>query len=158
MTISVQRENPRQADIASLLQLSDAVAASLYPDAYRRPLNPETLVVPGISVFVARSDDGIAMGCCVLFDGDEGTAELKRMIVDPQFRQRGVGQSLLQAVEAAAVARDIRLIQMEVGTRNTDGQSLYRKAGYRERGPFGSYKASPISLFFEKALGERPDT
>lgn len=61
-------------------------------------------------------------------------------------------------MEAVAVARKIRLIQMEVGTRNTDGQSLYRKAGYRECGPFGSYKASPISLFFEKAIGETSDT
>lgn len=158
MAISVQEENPRQAEIAALLRLSDAVAASLYPNAYRRPLDPETLAVPGISVFVARTDERIAMGCCALIDGHDGTAELKRMIVNLGFRQHGVGRSLLRAVEAAAVTRKIRLIQMEVGIRNTDGQSLYRRAGYRERGPFGSYEASPISLFFEKSIGERPDT
>jgi putative acetyltransferase len=42
---------------------------------------------------------------------------------------------------------------MEVGIRNTEGQALYRKAGYGERAPFGSYRPSPISLFFEKIIG-----
>lgn len=77
------------------------------------------------------------------------------MIVDQRFRQQGVGRALLQAAEAAAMSKGIRLIQMEVGIRNTDGQKLYRSAGYRERGPFGTYKPSPISLFFEKAIGEK---
>lgn len=155
MGLSVKVESPRQGDVEALLQLSDAVAASLYPGEYRRPLNPDTLSAPHISLFVARTDDLAAAGCCALFDGDDGTAELKRMIVDQRLRQRGVGKALLQAVEVAASSNGIHLILMEVGTRNTDGQNLYRSAGYRERGPFGSYKPSPISLFFEKAIGTK---
>lgn len=157
MILTVREESPRQDDVASLLLLSDAVAASLYPGEYRRPLNPEALSAPHISVFVARTGDLSAAGCCALFDDHDGTAELKRMIVDQRVRQRGVGRALLQAVEAAALSKGIRLIKMEVGIRNTDGQSLYRWAGYKERGPFGAYRPSPISLFFEKAIGENPD-
>ncbi|APO75067.1 GCN5-related N-acetyltransferase protein [Rhizobium etli 8C-3] len=153
--LNVRQENPRQDDVASLLLLSDAVAASLYPGQYRRPLDPQTLSAPHISVFVARIANLTAVGCCALFDDHDGTAELKRMIVDQRFRQQGVGRALLQAAEAAAMSKGIRLIQMEVGIRNTDGQKLYRSAGYRERGPFGTYKPSPISLFFEKAIGEK---
>jgi putative acetyltransferase len=152
MTITVREESPRQAEVARLLQQSDALAASLYPGEYRRPLNPETLDAPGISLFVARADDQTAAGCCALFDAGDGTAELKRMIVDPGRRRLGVGKALLQAMEAAAATGGIHLIRMEVGVRNTDGQALYRRMGYRERGPFGPYKPSPISLFFEKAV------
>jgi putative acetyltransferase len=154
--LTVQEESSRQQDVAALLRQSDAVAASLYPNAYRRPLNPETLAMPGISVFVARTEDGAAAGCCALFDLGDGSAELKRMIVDDRFRRRGVGQALLQAVETAAPRKGINRVLMEVGIRNTDGQALYRRAGFRERGPFGTYDASPISLFFEKTLAGEP--
>lgn len=149
----VAEENPLQPEIASLLRQSDALAAELYPGEYRRPIVPETLVGPGISVFVARID-GVVAGCCVLLDGGEGTAELKRMIVAADFRRRGVGVALLDAAEAAASARGIDTIRMEVGIRNTDGHALYRRAGYLERGPFGAYKPSPISRFLEKTLGQ----
>lgn len=150
--LTVQEESSRQEEVATLLRQSDALAALLYPNAYRRPLNPDTLDAPGIFVFVARTDDRVAAACCALFDLGDGTAELKRMIVDEGFRRRGIGKTLLHAVEAAARSKGIHRIQMEVGIRNTDGQALYRQAGYRERRPFGSYKPSPVSLFFEKSL------
>lgn len=155
--LTVREESPRQEAVAGLLRQSDALAAALYPGEYRRPLNPETLDRPGIRLFVARTAEGIAAGCCALFEEGEGWAELKRMIVDAGCRQRGVGGALLHAVEAAAVAQGIRRIRMEVGIRNTDGQALYRRAGYAERGPFGRYAASPISLFFEKVLTAESD-
>ncbi|WP_246735878.1 GNAT family N-acetyltransferase [Agrobacterium sp. a22-2] len=153
MELSVNIEDARQTEVEALLRLSDQVAEALYPGAYRRPLNPQTLSAPHISLFVARTGDRIAAGCCALFDNDDGTAEMKRMIVDPRFRQSGVGQALLQAVEATASLRGMDRLLMEVGTRNTDGQALYLRAGYTQRGPFGSYQPSPISLFFEKVIG-----
>jgi len=151
LELVVRQENPRQEEVAFLLRQSDALAARLYPGEYRRPLNPQALAAPGIALFVARLD-GAAAGCCALFEENGDTAELKRMIVGPDFRRRGVVTALLRAAEAAAIARGIRCIRMEVGIRNTDGQALYRRQGYSERGPFGTYKPSPISLFFEKAL------
>lgn len=66
------------------------------------------------------------MGCCALIERGDGTAELKRMIVDEQARHQGVGMALLQAVEVVASILGIHLIQMEVGVRNTDGQTLSR--------------------------------
>lgn len=122
------------------------------PGAYRRPLDPAALDKPDIRLFVARQD-GMAVGCCALMDLGDGTAELKRMIVSAEARGRGVGLALLLGAEKAAIAAGFARIRMEVGTRNTDGQALYRRAGYGECGPFGAYQLSPISLFFEKKLG-----
>jgi putative acetyltransferase len=31
---------------------------------------------------------------------------------------------------------------------------LYRRFGYREREPFGEYRADPLSIFMEKFLDE----
>ncbi|MEX2743420.1 GNAT family N-acetyltransferase [Rhizobium mongolense] len=131
--LSVREESPRQDDVASLLLLSDTVAASLYPGEYRRPLNPETLSAPHISVFVARTGDLSAAGCCALFDDHDGTAELKRMIVDQRFRQRGVGRALLQAVEAAALSKEFALSKWKSvsGIRMDKPVSLGRRQGAR---------------------------
>ncbi len=51
-----------------------------------------------------------------------------------RFKRRGVGRGLLHAVETAALRKQINRVMMEVGIRNTDGQALYRGAGFRERG------------------------
>lgn len=77
------------------------------------------------------------------------------MIVHQRFRGQGVGKALVHAAEAVALSKGIHRILMEVGTKNTDGQRLYRRMEYQERGPFGSYKPLPISLFFEKTIGEK---
>lgn len=151
---TVQREDPRQEEVAALLRQSDALAALLYPDEIRKALNPDTLAVPGVALFIARDEAKVAAGCCALLDIGDGEVELKRMIVGERFRRRGVGLALLRAVEDAATIAGIRWIRMEVGIRNTDGQALYRRAGYTERGPFGGYRASQVSLFFEKSLAQ----
>jgi putative acetyltransferase len=149
--LSVLREPPRQNDVALLLKQSDDIAAQLYPGEYRQQLDPRALDAAGIHVLVARIES-VAVGCCALIERGHGNAELKRMIVDEQARRQGVGMALLQAVEVTASILGIHLIQMEVGVRNADGQALYRRAGYSQRGPFGSYGPSSISLFFEKSL------
>lgn len=151
MAVTVQEETARQDAVAALLQQSDALAARLYPNEYRKPLNPETLSAPGIHLFVARQDS-VAAGCCALIELGDNAAELKRMIVNPRFRGQGIGMALLLTAEATAARLGIHLIQMEVGIRNADGQALYRRAGYQERGPFGFYQPSPISQFFEKPI------
>jgi putative acetyltransferase len=153
MMVSVRVETARQDNVAALLRQSDDVAALLYPGEYRRKLDPDALVGPGIHVLVAR-EGSVAVGCCALIDRGDGTAELKRMIVDAPARHQGVGTALMRAVETEAAKLGVGLIRMEVGIRNTDGQALYRRAGFTERGPFTPHKVSPISLFFEKVLGD----
>ena len=62
--------------------------------------------------------------------------------------------ALLQAVEVASFAKGMHPIRIEGGIKNTAGKALYRRAGYKGFGPFGSYKHSPISLFLERTLQE----
>lgn len=147
-------EPPKQAEVLDLLRQSDAYSASLYPVEGRRPLGVEALSAPSVHFLVARLD-GVAVGCCALIELGDGTGELKRMIVDEQARQQGVGRALLRAVEATALESRVDLIRMEVGARSTDAHQLYRRAGYRDRGPFGTHRPSPHSIFLEKQV--RPE-
>lgn len=152
--IAVRVETPLQEDVAALLRQSDAVAAALYPGAFRRAIDPQALAVPRTHVLVARVD-GAASGCCILFEQDDATAELKRMIVGDAFRRRGIGAALLEAAEAEAMRLGIATLRLEVGTRNEAAHAMYVRAGFAPRRPFGTYAASPISRFLEKPLSSR---
>lgn len=134
----------------ALLRQSDEVAAHLYPGEFRRPITPEALAKPGIHLLVARQET--AIGCCALFERGDGTAELKRMIVGAALRGKGVGAALLAGAEAVARHVGLHTVMLEVGTRNTEAQALYRRAGYEPCEPFSPYQATSISLFLSRCL------
>ncbi|WP_342360061.1 GNAT family N-acetyltransferase [Terrarubrum flagellatum] len=151
MSLTVREETPLQDEIEALLKQSDAVAAKLYPDAYRQPIDPKALAAPGVHLFVARRE-GEAAGCCALIARDAGAAELKRMIVGERFRRQGVGAALLRAAEQGARDLGVSVIRMEVGVKNEEGYQLYLSAGFVACEAFAPYQPSPISRFLEKRL------
>jgi putative acetyltransferase len=149
--VSVTLEHPMQSDVSSLLQQSDAVAALLYPGEYRRPINAASLAKTDTYVLIARIAEK-AVGMCVLFDRGDCSAELKRMIVDAESRGAGVGMALLKGAEAQAIKLGALTMLLEVGTRNTEAQQLYRRGGYKPCDPFPPYARTPISLFMTRRL------
>ena len=148
-SVSVGIEPADQPEIQRLLDLSDAVAARLYPGAFRQPLKAATLQSPDTTLFVARDEAGRALGCVALLDLGDLTPELKRMIVDPQHAGQGVGRKLLLGLLQTAKGRGIRSVLLEVGIRNVVARRLYERAGFRDRGPFGRYEQTPIATFME---------
>jgi len=149
--IEVRQEDPRQEEIRQLLAASDTYSIALYPEEGRHPVDVEFLASPLVRFFVGRLD-GRAVGCVALVTSDDGAAELKRMIVLQEIRGRGVGSSLLKRAELAAAEEGVDTIRLETGPLNSEAISLYRRYGYRDRGPFGTYEAGPHSAFFEKRL------
>ncbi|MGC4410202.1 GNAT family N-acetyltransferase [Rhizobium rosettiformans] len=138
-----------QPEIQRLLDLSDAVAARLYPGAFRQSLTAARLALPSVTLFVARDAFGQALGCAALMDLSDGVVELKRMIVDPVHAGKGVGRSLLSAILQAARERGLRSVVLEVGIRNVAARRLYESLGFRDRGPFGNYRQTPIATFMQ---------
>jgi putative acetyltransferase len=149
--LSIAQESPRQPEVLTLFEQSDAYAASLYPQEGHYPVDADYLSVPHVRFLVARWQ-GAAVGCCALVMGADHIAELKRMIVDPAARGRGIGRGLMAAIEEVAMTEGIRLIQLETGPANGPALALYRACGYQERGRFGMYEPSPYSLFMERVL------
>jgi GNAT superfamily N-acetyltransferase len=66
-------------------------------------------------------------------DGDEATAELKRMRVAPEHQGRGFGRALLGALEDAARDRGFDRLILDTADRQGSGP-FYRSQGYRETG------------------------
>ena len=149
--IIIQREPPRQPGVIRLLELSNAYAASLYPAESNHMLPLEELELPNVSFFVARRGETV-LGCASLVRYDDGTAEIKRMFVDDAARGLKLGKTLLDTLEAEAAAQQVSAIRLETGIYQPEAIGLYRKAGYIEIEPFGSYLPDPLSLFMEKTV------
>lgn len=82
--------------------------------------------------------------------GVNGAAEIKRMFFDPASRGYGVGRAILSSIEDVARSEGAVLLQLETGIRHREALELYRRCGYRERGPFG--RPDPLSVFMEKQM------
>ena len=151
LAIEIAVEDPAQAEVAPLLQASDAYMASLYPAESNHLLDVASLRQPQVTFLVARVD-GKALGCGAVVDSGQGWAEVKRMFVSPAARGLKLGRRLLDELEAIAVRRGVRALRLEMGGRQPEALGLYRSAGFVEIGPFGTYAADPLSVFMEKTL------
>jgi putative acetyltransferase len=149
--IRIAIENPDQAEVAALLEASDAYMASLYPAESNHMLDIASLQLPQVTFLVARVD-GRALGCGAVVSSGEGWAEIKRMFVSPAARGLKLGRRLLEEIEAIAFRSGERLLRLEAGAKQPEALALYRSAGFVEIGPFGSYRPDPLSLFMEKTL------
>jgi putative acetyltransferase len=150
--VSIAAEPADQPEVHALLRQSDAYHAALYPAASNHLVDVAALAAPNVRFVVARRG-GTAVGCGALVMGNDGEAELKRMFVVPGARGLKIGSRLLQALEAAGKAEEVRVIRLETGVRQPESLALYRRYGYTERGPFGGYRRDPLSTFFEKWVG-----
>ena len=151
MAVTITAEPPRQTEVLRLLEMSDAYMASLYPAESNHMLDIASLEKPGVNFLVARHD-GRIVGCCALVEAGDGTAEIKRMFVDPDARGLSIGRRLMETIEALGREKGIAAVRLETGISQPEALGLYRRFGYREIGPFGGYKPDPLSLFMEKRL------
>ncbi|MEH6693356.1 MAG: GNAT family N-acetyltransferase [Pseudorhizobium pelagicum] len=151
MTITIAIEPPRQPEILRLLALSDAYAASLYPAESNHLVDISSLERPSVRFLVARTNGAVA-GCCALAHAGDGTAEIKRMFVDPAWRGLRIGKLLLAAIIDNARQSKLDAIRLETGIHQPEAIGLYRAYGFTDIPPFGAYKPDPLSLFMEKRL------
>lgn len=151
MPLTIAIECPRQDGVVRLLDMSNAYAESLYPAESNHMLDLASLEKPGVTFWVARIAGDI-VGCCALVEAGDGTAEIKRMFVDPVARGRSVARKLMETLEAAAAERNLRAVRLETGIYQPEAIGLYRRFGYHEIAAFGSYQPDPLSLFMEKRL------
>ena len=149
--LSIEQESPDQPDAARLLEQADVQSASLYPAESRHGLSVTEMLSQGVRFFVARLD-GRAVGCGGYSVGPDGTAEVKRIFVLPEARGRGVGQAIVLAVEQAANGEHVRCLRLETGIKSAEALRMYRRLGYVERDPFGTYRPDASSVFMEKTL------
>lgn len=98
---------------------------------------------PGGLLLVDRQGDTVA-GMVGLKPVSDGTGEVKRMIVDPAYRGRGIARALIE--ELMARAEGYRTLRLETADFMTEAQALYRAVGFVDVGMFDGGEADKIGL------------
>lgn len=145
-------ETPNQPDVVRLIDDLDDYQAGLYPPESHHKTDLATLGQPHVLFAVARAEvGGPAVGCAAIVL-KPGYGEVKRMVVQPDQRGRGLGRALLQFLEQQARERGCPLLMLETGPLQPEAIALYSRLGFVRRGPFGDYWDDPLSVFMAKPL------
>jgi ribosomal protein S18 acetylase RimI-like enzyme len=91
------------------------------------------------------------VGCVAVRKKEAHIAELKRMYVQPQQQQKGIGKNLLEQALILAKDRNYHFIRLDTLNHMTPAINLYKKYGFYEIGAY-YYNPQPTALFFEKKL------
>jgi putative acetyltransferase len=159
--IVIRRESPDQPEVLRLLGALDRYLASLYPPEANHILGLQDLLSPEVGFVVARDAGAggrvVGTGAVIRRDGESATdgaayGEVKRMMVDPGQRGRGIGRRLLQALEDMLLAQGVGLALLETGRDQTAAVQLYERCGYARRAAFGGYPDNGLSAFYGKRL------
>lgn len=149
----VRADDPR---VVPIIEIHVATMDALTPDpgACHR-LDLSGLLADHITFFGAFEDDTpVGIGAYAHFDGegDEAWGEVKSMHVVAAHRGKGIAKLVLDAIEATARKHGATLLRLETSIDFAAAIALYERAGFAPRGPFGDYRAHPLSRFFEKRL------
>lgn len=161
------------SELVELLQDAVAGGASLgwtSTPSTKDARNYWTEVLEGVArgerlLFVA-TDDHVCAGAVQLCLSPKQNAkhrgEVQKLLVHSQFRRRGIGQALLNALENVAAARGLTLLVLDVRSGDP-AETFYRQAGYQFVGQIPGFALStsgayePTSIYYRKlsaAAGE----
>lgn len=111
---------------------------------------PGDYAPPGGRLLIALWREQLS-GCVALRKLEDRICEMKRLYVKPQFRGKGIGRALAEAI--IEKAREIRYHSMRLDTISSmDGaRALYLSLGFKEIAP---YRYNPIkgAAFMELVL------
>jgi putative acetyltransferase len=135
-----------EKDLPLIKEIFEEYASSLGFDLHFQEFKRELAELPGEysppkgRLLLAVRDDRIA-GCVALRKLGEGSCEMKRLYVRPEFRGKGIGRKLAEAI--IDEARKIGYTQMRLDTVPfmKEAIALYLSLGFKEIKP---YRFNPI--------------
>lgn len=116
---------------AAVLQLfsshDDHMIAFLGPDSgfYTRYSEMERID----RVWLAEAE-GVPVGCIACRAAGEGTWQVKRLFVRPEYRRQGISKALLAVLEAEARRAGCRALTLDTRVTLEPAASLYRASGF----------------------------
>ena len=124
------------ADARALAELFAAVAEERTGIASEPPIDLEertARIAAGVASSIVAVDGDQLVGMIHIEVSRHGFGEFG-MLVDREWRGRGVGSALLQAAIDWAREQGLHKLCLEVFTHNTAAIALYRKCGFVEEG------------------------
>jgi putative acetyltransferase len=134
MSITIAPESPLQGEIRVLIAELNAYLLSLTPPEFCSHLTVEQMADEATTVFVARDENGRAVGIGALRREGNGIGQVKRMYTVPHVRRQHVGSGILDRIIALARAEGMIRLVLETGDRHHDAWRLYESRGFARCG------------------------
>lgn len=148
--LTIKRTNSEDRDFHKLVEKLDKDLQDRYgalQDYYSRYNSIMNLPTVVIAYY-----DNLPAGCGCFKDFEDGSAEIKRMYVNPQLRGKGIGAAILTELEKWAAESGHRYTVLETGTSQPEAIHLYRKVGYNIIPNYGQYSGMETSICMKKEL------
>ena len=141
------------ADVRELVTRHQRLMYQASPPGTSFALDLSGLDRTDVTVFEAREDDSL-MGIGALMELSADVGEIKSMRTEGSALRRGVGQALLDRIDATARERGYSRLLLETGTGEAfePANRLYVRNGFTRCGAFGDYTETEFNIFYEKAL------
>ena len=151
--MQVVRDDPARPDVLALLEEHLRNMHELSPPDSVHALDVTALQRPEITFWSVR-EEGLLLGCGALKELDPTHGEVKSMRTPQALRRKGAGRLILCHIIDEARRRGYERLSLETGPMEAflAARRLYESVGFRECGPFGSYKDDPCSVFMTLAL------
>lgn len=129
-------------DVQRARQLFEEYATGLGINLCFQNFDEELVSLPGMyaspagRLLLAYSDERLA-GCIALRKLDSNTAEMKRLFLKPEFRGKGLGRMLVNAIieEARSIGYQRMRLDTLPGKMDT-AIALYREIGFEDIPPY----------------------
>jgi ribosomal-protein-alanine acetyltransferase len=134
----------------------EAIEAEVFSaDRIARRSFQRFLASPSADLIVADVDGRILGYCCILSRKGLDSGRLYSIATLPGHEGAGMGRRLLGAAEAAAAARGLATLRLEVRADNARAIALYERSGYRRAGRRDDYYADgTAALLYVKPFDE----
>lgn len=153
-------ERMTEHDLLEVVEIEQGSGLSYWGwDAYhselQSPLDSIMLVAreKGITRPGGHSVIGFIVGRCLANE-----VHVNNMAVRPDFRRKGIGQELLEALLSWAETKEASQAVLEVRAGNTAAQQLYRASGFQVVGRRRRYYKDPLedALLMTVSLKHKP--
>lgn len=84
--------------------------------------------------FLVADLDGHVVAAGGIMPYPAGHAELLRIRVHPAMRRRGIGRTLVEALETRAAEMGVREVRLTTATNQPEAMSFFRSLGYTQTG------------------------
>lgn len=144
------KTNSSNQDFVQLVQLLDADLAERdgADHSFYAQFNKITMIQHVIVAY--ENNQPVACGAFKMFDSE--SAEIKRMYVLPQHRNKGMAAAVLQHLEQWAKEEGYVYSVFETGKKQPEAIRLYQKSGYVTIPNYGQYAGVENSVCMKKKL------
>lgn len=154
--MNVEVADPESLEAQQLLASLSEILQGITGSSGAASFDVSDVKVEGACFAIARSENGVAVGCGAVRPLEPGVAELKRMFAKPGAK--GVGKAVLSFLERKAAEFGYKQIWLETRKVNERAVRFYQRHGYCVIANFGRYVGRSEAICLGKHLPSPPAT